>query len=206
LANDTTELDLPQLRKHGMTLLFAMRNSWLDMAAFLKMVEQKELWKKWDFKSFTAFYEQEYELTLAEVKVLKLGADTVSRVAPEVLALPPEKREVPSLKVVQAFAKGEKLIGAEAMAEVGKSVFTQDKSAAQKLAMIEKVVDATPKQTKEEKPKAAGQDEKRVAELAKKLCVEMEKLQGVSKALREHAAALVSGLDDLAAKQSTAAA
>jgi hypothetical protein len=78
LANDTTELDLPALRKQGMTLLFAMRNSWLDMVAFLKMVEQKELWKKWDFKSFSAFYAEEYELTAAEVKVLKLGADTVA--------------------------------------------------------------------------------------------------------------------------------
>ncbi len=203
MANDTTELDLPQQRKKGMRLLWAMRSSWMEMAAFLKLVEDNEWWKKWDGKSFSDFYKREYDLTPAEVKLLKLGSDTVSRVAPEVMRLPPEKREVPSLKVVQAFAKGEQLIGREAMAEVGKSVFTEDKPAAHKLAMIEKVV-AAAKPKKEEKPVTPGQEEKRVADLARKLSLEIEKLQGVSKALREQAAALVSGLDAFAEKHKAA--
>jgi hypothetical protein len=189
-----------------MTLLFAMRNSWLDMATFLKMVEQKELWKKWDFKSFSAFYEQEYELTLAEVKVLKFGADTVGRVAPEVLKQAPEKREVPSLKVVKAFSKAEEKVGAEAMAEVGKAIFKEDKPAAHKLALIKEAVKAAPKSQVEEKDKAKepGQEAKRVADLARKLRGEIEKLADVPKALREQAASLSAGLDAMAEKHKAA--
>ena len=87
MANDTTGVDLGDLRKHGQKLLFAFRTGWLDMANFLKDVEKNKHWKEWKFKSFREFYLDEYKLSDAEVKLLRVGIDTVTRFAPQLRVL-----------------------------------------------------------------------------------------------------------------------
>jgi hypothetical protein len=205
MANDTSGVDLGHLRKHGQKLLFAFRTGWLDMANFLKDVEKNKYWKEWKFKSFREFYLDEYKLSDAEVKLLRVGIDTVTRFAPQILEAAPETREVPSLQVVQALAKAEKKVGREALEQVGQAVMKEDKPVSAKLAQIEAAVAAAPPLPKPPpKPRTPSQSMVRAVTSAKKLSEDIEQIEGVPKALREHAAALIAGLDELMAKQAAA--
>jgi hypothetical protein len=179
---ETVEAGSPRHDALGAALNF--KGSWIELAAHLKDVEDRELWKDWDYSTLNTYCKSELQLSRGEIRKMREGYAWLENEAPELIAdehaggtgSSHPSRPAPDIEMVDQLAKGyrevrQERIPRDTYQELKRAALRGERSSYQ---LRREFKEAVPEELREKKPANPRKHLKQALKSLEKALAEIE--------------------------------